>query len=249
MPDAVFACSTHPTFADSFTRKRHAASLRTVIPLAHDFRDERVLVFGGGAVGARKARRFDQEATVIVVSPEFSTDSFGNADLRTAEPTPETVHEVIDEIDPTLVIAATDDGALNNAIEDACLDRSLLCNRADAAGARRSGSVVVPATVRDDPVVVSVSTGGQSPALSRHLRQEIEPVVAGAGAMAELTAELRQKLKASDATESIRTAAIRAVVDSERVWKALDTEGTNARDKAVDVIEKETGRDLTGDLS
>jgi precorrin-2 dehydrogenase/sirohydrochlorin ferrochelatase len=236
-------------FADSFKRKRHAASLRTVIPLAHDFRDERVLVFGGGAVGARKARRFAQEATVIVVSPAFSADSFGDAELRTAEPTPETVHEVIDEIEPALVIAATDDEALNTAIEESCLDRSLLCNRADAAGARRSGSVVVPATVRDDSVVVSVSTGGKSPALSRHLRKEIEPVVAGAGAMAELTADLRRDLKASEAPEAMRRAAIRAVIDSERVWKALDTEGANARTKAVDVIEKETGRELTGDLS
>ena len=28
-----------------------------MIPLLHDFADERVLVFGGGPVGARKARR------------------------------------------------------------------------------------------------------------------------------------------------------------------------------------------------
>jgi len=40
-----------------------------VIPLFHDFTDETVLVFGGGPVGARKARRFAAEADVVVVSP------------------------------------------------------------------------------------------------------------------------------------------------------------------------------------
>jgi precorrin-2 dehydrogenase/sirohydrochlorin ferrochelatase len=36
-----------------------------MIPLLHDFSGETVLVFGGGRVGARKARRFAREAKVL----------------------------------------------------------------------------------------------------------------------------------------------------------------------------------------
>ncbi|MDR9382052.1 MAG: NAD(P)-dependent oxidoreductase, partial [Natronomonas sp.] len=49
-----------------------------MIPLYHDFTDETVLVFGGGPVGARKARRFAREAAVVVVSPEFAADDYGD---------------------------------------------------------------------------------------------------------------------------------------------------------------------------
>ncbi len=44
-----------------------------MIPLLHDFADATVLIFGGGPVGARKARRFAREATVVVVSPRSTT--------------------------------------------------------------------------------------------------------------------------------------------------------------------------------
>ncbi|PSP38537.1 siroheme synthase [Halobacteriales archaeon QH_10_70_21] len=40
-----------------------------MIPLFHDLGDETVLVFGGGPVGARKARRFAREASVVVDDP------------------------------------------------------------------------------------------------------------------------------------------------------------------------------------
>ncbi|WP_255359166.1 NAD(P)-dependent oxidoreductase [Haladaptatus sp. R4] len=45
-----------------------------MIPLFHDFRGERVLVFGGGRVGYRKTRRFAREATVVVVGAEFDEE-------------------------------------------------------------------------------------------------------------------------------------------------------------------------------
>lgn len=210
-----------------------------MIPLVHDFVGERVVVFGGGSVGARKARHFAEEASVIVVSPRFGEHSYGDAQLLRAEPTAEEIPGWLSRIAPALVVAATDDPTLNEAIEAEAKQRGILCNRADRSGPRDPSSVVVPATVRDDPVVVSVSTGATSPALSRYLRSEIESVVDGAGAMAELTGDLREDLDGRS-TEN-RRAALRAVVSSKSVWKALDTESTNPRQVAKDVIVEATG--------
>ena len=215
----------------------------------HDFERERVLVFGGGAVGARKARRFAREATVVVVSPTFADDSFGDAQLVRGDPDAETARALIARSDPALVVAATDDGALNEAITAAARDAGALCNRADRAGPRERGSVVVPATVRDDPVVVSVSTGGTSPALSRHLRERVEDVVDDAGAMARLTGRLRRRLRDTDVSAGDRRDAVRAVVANDGVWTALEDD-TTARERAASVVSEVTGDTWTGgDLS
>jgi precorrin-2 dehydrogenase/sirohydrochlorin ferrochelatase len=210
-----------------------------MIPLLHDFRDETVLVFGGGPVGARKARRFASEAAVLVVSPTFAGD-FGDASRVRARPAPRAVGGWLDRVDPALAVAATDDAAVNAAVESACRERNVLVNRADESGARDPGSVVVPATVRDDPVVVAVATGARSPALSRHLREQIGETVESAGAMAELTASLRADLRERLPAET-RRAALRAVVRSDDVWKALDSPSTNVRKVATDVISDVTG--------
>lgn len=217
-----------------------------MIPLLHDFEGETVLVFGGGAVGARKARRFAREARVLVVSPTFSASDYGeggdgSVERIRAAPAPEDVSEWVARTEPALVVAATDDEAVNEAAETAARDHGALVNRADQAGDREVDSVVVPATVRDDPVTVAVSTGGRSPALSRHLRERIEDEIENAGAMAELTAELRAELKADGTPPAERRKALRAVVRSSTVWKALRTGDTKACQEAQRVIRNERG--------
>ena len=203
-----------------------------MIPLAHDFTNETVLVFGGGSVGARKARHFAVEADVVVVSPVFVNADFADSDLVKAAPEPETIDEWIDRFDPALVVAATDDDTVNDAAASAARDHGALLNRADrsaaatdsdsdAASGRAVDDVAVPATVRDEPVTVSVSTGGTSPALARVLRQRVESEVEGAGAMAELTGELRERLRAEDVDPDARREAIRTIVRSPRVWTGL----------------------------
>jgi len=165
-----------------------------MIPLYHDFTDETVFVVGGGAVGARKALRFKTEAAVIVVSPAFddrllsaavgggesesstgeetthnptTSEDTGSITLIRAAPSPASLPGWVERTDPALVVAATDDSAVNDAAEAAALAAGALINRTDVAGERDAGSVVVPATVDDGPVRVAISTGGQSPALSK----------------------------------------------------------------------------------
>ncbi|MFC7223550.1 bifunctional precorrin-2 dehydrogenase/sirohydrochlorin ferrochelatase [Halalkalicoccus sp. GCM10025322] len=213
-----------------------------MIPLLHDFTGQTVLVFGGGAVGARKARRFAREARVVVMSPEFDdAEEFGGAQLVRAAPRSADLSAWLDRATPALVVAATDDAELNAAIEREARERGALVNRADEHGGREPGSVVVPATVREEPVVVAVSTGGTSPALSKHLRERIEPELEGAGAMAELTAELREELRPLAPT--VRREAIRSVIETPAVWKDLRSTGAKRPQVVADVIERVVDRE------
>jgi precorrin-2 dehydrogenase/sirohydrochlorin ferrochelatase len=226
-----------------------------MLPLYHDFADETVVVFGGGPIGARKARRFDAEARVIVVSPAFGADDFGDAALVRARPAPDDVERWIDRAAPALVVAATDDDAVNDAVAAAARQRGILVNRADRSAATADGGgrgddpggppvdVVVPATVSDGDVRVAISTGGRSPALAKHLRERIESTVDGAEGMAELTADLRAELRASDVGPSARRDAVRAVVGDSEVWKGLRTGTPNPRQEATRVIQDTIGGD------
>ena len=220
-------------------------------PLYHDLAGETVAVFGGGAVGSRKARGFDEAARVVVVSPEFDerlrafTDESPDGpsvELIRAAPDADAVADWIDRLDPALAVAATDDAAVNAAVEAAALDRGILVNRTDVSGGRDPGSVVVPATVEDDPVTVALSTGGTSPALAKALRERIEAEIEGAGAMAALSGEIREELKAAGIPPEKRREAVRRVVRSRGVWKGLQKGRSYGRQEADIVIEEVLNR-------
>ncbi len=207
-----------------------------MIPLVHDFTNATVLVFGGGPVGARKARRFAAEATVVVVSPTFADRAFGDAALVRGAPTPEDVAGWLERTDPALVVAATDDAELNERIATEARERGILVNRADRSGSRPPGSVVVPATVREEPVVVSISTGGGAPALSKHLRKKLDETLSGAGEMADLCSELRTELQSRQVPAEKRRTIVTNVVSSEDVWTDLRTGTANPRQVIEDVL-------------
>jgi len=225
-----------------------------MIPLLHDFRGERVLVFGGGRVGYRKARRFAREADVVVVATGFvneleslpeedeTDERNGRVSLVKAsvDPTDATdatdVETWLDDAAPALVVAATDDPNLNEAIEREARQRGTLVNRADESSGRDAGSVVVPATARDGDVVVAVGTGGRSPAVSRELRRRIEPVVARAETVTAVTADLRDDLKRREISATKRRNAVRAVVESDAVWEAESEK--RAREEAERIVKR-----------
>jgi precorrin-2 dehydrogenase/sirohydrochlorin ferrochelatase len=208
-----------------------------MIPLLHDFRGATVLVFGGGRVGLRKARRFAAEARVVVVSPSFHDEAVPGVHLVRAAPEPDDVAAWIARMSPALVVAATDDEAVNDAVETAARDAGVLVNRADRSGGRDPGSVVVPATVRDDPVVAAVATDGRSPALSAHLRERVADVVAGAGAVAEVTADVRADLRSRGVPADRRREVMRRLARSSDVWDAAARSPDAGRDAVEQFVE------------
>ena len=216
-----------------------------MIPLLHDFTGQVVLVFGGGPVGARKARRFGREARVLVLSPAFADRDFApeerrdpdaGVELVRAAPTPEEVGWWLDRAGPALAVAATDDEAVNAAVAREARVRGVLVNRADRSGERDAGSVVVPATVREDPVVVALATGGSAPALSRYLRERVGDQLEGAGEMADIVAGIRADLKRREVPPDDRRTAVRAVVRDAGVWKHLGSDTDKARRTADAVV-------------
>jgi len=179
-------------------------------------------------------------------------DDYGDAQRIRTRVSPGDAGAWVRRVDPGLVVAATDDEAVNGAVAAAAREAGALVNRADRAGGRDAGDVAVPATVRDDPVVAAVSSGGSVPALARELRRRVADVLEGAGGMARLAADLREEWRDRRPPER-RRAALRAVVGSDAVWTALGEEDTNPRreaeraaSRALDDVAGDHDRDAGG---
>lgn len=142
-----------------------------MIPLMIDFTGKKVIIFGGGVVGARKARYFAHEADVVVYSRSFHPE-FQEIPVKTEvcnlTRDLETLRNMIQNA--SLVIAATSDPELNELIESACTREHIWCNVA----AGKQSDVVLPAKISGNRYVIAVSTSGSVPAVSRLIREEIE---------------------------------------------------------------------------
>jgi precorrin-2 dehydrogenase/sirohydrochlorin ferrochelatase len=220
-----------------------------MLPLFHDFGGQVILVVGGGPVGLRKARFFGREARVVLLAEEFAAERATLPDdcdisLVKTSLAPSDVPGWFDRTSPALVVAATDDAELNDAVAAAARERGVLVNRADRSGDRAAGSVVVPATVRDGDVVAAIATGGRSPAVSKQLRRDVESLLDGSEALAALVADLRETLQSRSVPPEERRDALRAVTSSEQVQDALATEdefGASPRSVAERVVRDSLG--------
>ncbi|CAK0742097.1 siroheme synthase [Gammaproteobacteria bacterium] len=92
-----------------------------------------------------------------------------------------------------LVIAATDDPAVNREVSILAEQRNLPVNVVDAPALC---SFTVPSIIDRSPLVAAVSTGGVSPVLARLLRARLETLIpATYGHLATLAARFREQVK------------------------------------------------------
>jgi uroporphyrin-III C-methyltransferase/precorrin-2 dehydrogenase/sirohydrochlorin ferrochelatase len=158
-------------------------------PLEIDLRDQPVLMVGGGSVAARKLPELlSCGARVTLVTPDLAEAT------RRLVPGLTLVSRVFEADDvqgQKLVFACTDVTEVNTAVAEASRAHGIPCNRADRA---KEGTFIVPGVVRRGGVTVSVSTSGQVPALTRHLKRKLSSVLGDEwGELAEILAVVRER--------------------------------------------------------
>ena len=140
-------------------------------PVHLDIRNRHCLVVGGGSVGTRKTETLlDCGAKVTVVSPRVSGKleklaQVGSISLKNRS------YRSTDLEGMFLVIGATDDETLNQQISHDAESRDTLCNIADRP---QVCNFILPSIVHRGDLVITISTSGKSPALSKHLRKSLE---------------------------------------------------------------------------
>ena len=141
------------------------------LPIFCNLRGKSVAVIGGGHVAERKIKGLLQVgALVTVISPEttaflsaVSSEGLISLIPRNFEP---------GDLDGTwLVIAATDDRHVQDAVYREAQEKRIFCNVVDEPAVC---SFIVPSTVRRGEFCIAISTGGKCPALAKALRKDLE---------------------------------------------------------------------------
>jgi len=162
----------------------------------------RCLVVGAGRVAARKiAGLLEAGADVHVVAPTVSSEVQTWADAgqihveaRRFEPA--------DVDDTWLVTVATPHAAVNAAVADAASARRVFVNSADDPA---HCTFTLMSVVRQGDVVVTIGTGGRSPALAAYLKDHVAAELGPEWAtLVELLSDERERLRAGGtATETV----------------------------------------------
>jgi len=172
------------------------------LPIFVDLKGKPVLLVGGGSVALRKARLLCRAGAMVeVVAPDV--------DSALEEIVGE--HEgcvVIGEFKPedidgkALVIAATDNAKINAEVSALCHARHIPVNVVDNP---ELCSFIMPSIVDRSPLMIAISSGGQSPVLARLLRARIESLIPSAyGKLAQFVGRLRIPVKQRLADERVR---------------------------------------------
>jgi uroporphyrin-III C-methyltransferase / precorrin-2 dehydrogenase / sirohydrochlorin ferrochelatase len=163
------------------------------LPLFADLAQRAALVVGGGVVAERRVTLLlEAKATVTVLAPELSPH------LTELAAEGAFVHlQRIYAGDPLdaywLVIAATDDRAVNAAVASAAVAAKRFCNVVDDP---HLSTFIMPAIVDRSPVTIAIGSSGLSPVLARWIKGVIETLLpARLGALAELAGRWRQRAR------------------------------------------------------
>jgi len=155
--------------------------------------DQKVLVVGGGQVAMRKVDMLLRSGAIV----RLVAQSVDPALTKTLTPTR---HEILqrgfqpEDIDGVrLVVAATNDETVNLQVHKESRQRCVPVNVVDNPALC---DFIFPSVVDRSPVIVAVSSGGNSPVLARLLRSRLETFIpSGFGNLAELLGNYREKVK------------------------------------------------------
>lgn len=129
------------------------------------------LVVGGGGVGTRKVQGLlECGARVTLVSPQATATLAELADSGQIV-WKRRDYSAADMPGQFLVMGATDDEALNRQVHADALAHGVLCNIADRPALCQ---FILPAVVRRGDLLLAVSTSGQSPAMAKRLRRQLQ---------------------------------------------------------------------------
>lgn len=203
-----------------------------------DLSGRKIVIFGGGSVGERKAELFCECADTIVVSLEFSRglqelESSGKVRLLRLDLLAVTDSELNEIISGAfIVIPATSSFELNRKIILIAQQSDILINQVDSLG-----SVVIPSVIKRGDLVIGISTLGHSPAVSKYTRKQIEGLITPAYSdMIRLQDELRSYLKQHVAEQKERKELLWKILENEIIWEGFSESYEKAAEMAYAII-------------
>ena len=194
-------------------------------PLFVDMTERECLIVGGGNVAYRKVMvMLDFGAKVTVVAEDIcdelrklTIDDTANKKNRITFIKRRFERKDCDGME--MVIAATDDNALNHEIAEYCKAKGIMVNAVDQ---KADCSFIFPSYIKEKNLVAAFSSGGNSPVLTQYLKgKEQEILTPFLGELNEYMGQIREKVIAEYDTEAERKRVFKeilcAAIDNGRI--------------------------------
>ena len=145
-----------------------------------------------------------------------------------------------------LVIAATDDEAVNIAVSQAAKAANIPVNVVDAPDLC---TVTCGSIIDRDPVLIAISSAGNAPVLARYIRTKIETMLpASYGRIAAIAGEFREQVKEKFATTQLRRRFWEGVLQGPMVERVLSGQEKAARELLQDLIDDKDNTTSKGEV-
>ena len=194
-------------------------------PMFVDMTERECLIVGGGNVAYRKVMvMLDFGAKVTVVAEDIcdelrklTIDDTANKENRITFIKRRFERKDCDGME--MVIAATDDNALNHEIAEYCKAKGIMVNAVDQ---KADCSFIFPSYIKEKNLVAAFSSGGNSPVLTQYLKgKEQEILTSFLGELNEYMGQIREKVIAKYDTEAERKRVFKeilcAAIDNGRI--------------------------------
>lgn len=196
-------------------------------PMFVDMTERECLIVGGGNVAYRKVMvMLDFGAKVTVVAEDICDElrKLTAGDRANKENRITFIKRRFERKDcdgMEMVIAATDDNALNHEIAEYCKAKGIMVNAVDQ---KADCSFIFPSYIKEKNLVAAFSSGGNSPVLTQYLKGKEQAILTPfLGELNEYMGQIREKVIAEYDTEAERKRVFKeilcAAIDNGRIPK------------------------------
>lgn len=216
------------------------------LPIFFNIAQRPCIVIGGGDVATRKVIMLRKaQGLVTVISPELCEElremhAQGEIDYVPAEFHAEQLTSAC------LVIAATDDEAVNEAVSVAAKRLNIPVNVVDAPALC---TFTMGSVIDRSPVVIAISSEGNAPVLARHIRSKIETMLPAAyGRIAAIAGEFRDQVKAKFSNLPARRRFWEDVLNGPLVERVLSGQEQAARELLGELLSQQQDAPTRGEV-
>lgn len=216
------------------------------LPIFFNIAQRPCIVIGGGDVATRKVLMLRKaQGQITVISPALCDELRVLAEQGDIEYVP-AAFQAEQLTSACLVIAATDDESVNEAVSTAAKRLNIPVNVVDAPALC---TFTMGSIIDRSPIVIAISSEGNAPVLARHIRSKIETMLPAAyGRIANIAGEFREQVKAKFTNMPARRRFWEDVLNGPLVERVLSGQEQAARELLSSLLQQTEDAPTRGEV-